>query len=666
MRHLTWKTMFLFLLCCLGTSIQAQTTNVDITITPSSFPYEISWELLDGSAAVVDSRACGFYGASEVINLDLNDGETYTFNAFDDWGDGWNGGTWSITKTSDGCVLGSGVANNFLAGDGTDICDASQLEESFSFDPAGAILGCTDPAAGNYNPCATVDDGSCILAAANDACANAISVPRGTCYTGSNVDATAGGSPVSPTCVDGLAAPADIWFTTTVPANGAIIIEFPSVPGFTSIVELYQGGNCGALPPGILASRGFCLNYAAGGALSVDSLAPGPLLIRYWDFGSDDEGALELCIQNVVLGCTDPCSPAYNPAATVDDGSCTPAPAPANDLCSAAQPISAGTIVTGNAGASGTDISSCTSSDSLDVWYAYNVPVGLDSLWIYTCDSDFDTGLSLWDKCPSDTTAVEIACNDDGIRPGVGIGISECGGSIFQSAIGLGDSILSILGGSTIYVRLAGFDGQSGCAANLTVEEIGAPSCVPIPPTNQTHTNLSNRVQLNWTPTPLAVACNVQGKRLPTGPTPSVDVLTAPYNTTNVPYAVAGAGTTWTWRVRCACSISPVVASPFTAYGDTFSIPVAREGDMLNAEDMIFPNPADNDLFVAYNATEDASNVSFTIVDMLGRVVANQTMDVTAGIMSVRFDVSGMEEGNYFVQIVNGEEMTTTQFSVTH
>ena len=87
---------------------------------------------------------------------------------------------------------------------------------------------------------------------------------------------------------------------------------------------------------------------------------------------------------------------------------------------------------------------------------------------------------------------------------------------------------------------------------------------------------------------------------------------------------------------------------------------------MLNAEDMIFPNPADNDLFVAYNATEDASNVSFTIVDMLGRVVANQTMDVTAGIMSVRFDVSGMEEGNYFVQIVNGDEMTTTQFSVTH
>ena len=183
-------------------------------------------------------------------------------------------------------------------------------------------------------------------------------------------------------------------------------------------------------------------------------------------------------------------------------------------------------------------------------------------------------------------------------------------------------------------------------------------------PTNQAHTNLSNRVQLNWVPTPLAVACNVQGKRLPTGPTPSVNVLTAPYNTTNVPYAVAGAGTTWTWRVRCACSTSPVVASAFTGYGDTFSIPVAREGDMLDLDITLFPNPSDDQLMVAYNA--QGGDVNMTIVDMLGRVVISRTENMIEGANNTSFDVSSLETGNYFLMMEEGAEVKTESFSVAH
>jgi|GEM_PF-504423 len=674
MRHITLKAMFALLLCCLGFTASAQTTNVNLVITPASFPTEISWELRDGGGAIVSSRPCGFYtsAAGETVNLVLNNGETYTFNAFDDWGDGWNGGTWNLSLPSCGGSLGSGLANNGLGGDGTDNCIGLQLEESFSFDPGAPISGCTNPAAANYNACASVDDGSCILPAPNDACANNIFIPVGGCYSGSNVGATAGDGAVSPTCVDGASAPADVWFRTTVPASGAVIISLPIVPGFSSIVELYQGGTCGSLPAGILATAGTCFNYGSGGSVTVTGLTPGPMLIRYWDFGSDDVGALEICIEAVVPGCTDPCADNYNPAANVDNGSCVYSSTAANgtDACNSAAVISAGTYNAQNIGATGTDITSCTFGDSLDVWYRYTVPAGVDTVWFYTCNSSYDTGLSLWSACGGS----EIACNDDGIRPGVGTGTSTCGidpatgtDRIFQSAISLSDSVLASLAGQTILIRVAGFGGQDGCG-DLTIEEVGgAAVCDPsAAPTNQSSTNLSNRVQLNWDPTPLAVGCQVQGKRVPTGPQPSVNVLTAPYNTTNVPYAVAGAGTTWTWRVRCACSITPLSLTPFTAYGDTFSIPVAREGDVLNAEDMIFPNPADNDLFVAYSAKESASNVTFSVIDMLGRVAAVQTLDVTAGIMSVRFDVSGLEDGIYFVQIVNGDEQTTTQVTVAH
>jgi hypothetical protein len=680
MKQITRMTWSLVLFCCMGLFAQAQTTNIDLTINTGTFPAEISWELLDGSSSVVSSSGCGVYAtpsATIVVPLVLNNGETYTFNAFDDWGDGWNGGSWTFSNASSGCVIGTGLANNFIGGDNNDDCAASQLEESFSFQPDAPISGCTNPLAANFNPCATVDDGSCVLPAANDLCGDAIAINVGECYVGSNVGATFGPDALSPTCVDGSASPADIWFSTTVPASGSVLISFPQTPGFSSIIEVYQGGNCGALPAGILASAGACTNYAAGGSVILSGLAPGALLIRYWDFGSNDFGTIEVCVAEVISGCTDVCANNFNPLAVLDDGSCTFSTGPANgrDDCSAAALLpGAGTYnaITSTATSSGGDITSCTFADSLDVWYRYNVPTGLDTLWIYTCNSSYDTGLSLWDGCPSGG-GVEIACNDDAIRPGVGTSTSTCGINpatglprTFQSAISLTDSALLSVAGSTIWIRVAGFGGQDGCG-DLTVEEVRPPCDPSIVPSNQVHTLLASSVRLNWTPTPGAVACQVQGKRLPSGPQPSQNITTPPYNQSNVPFSVAGAGTTWTWRVRCACQVVPsVIATAFSPYGDTFSIPAAREGDMLSMEDMIFPNPANQEVYVTYNSGSEVANVSFTVVDMVGRVVAVQQVDVMAGANQVRFDVSNLVDGLYFVNIVNGAEETTHQFTVTH
>jgi len=251
-----------------------------------------------------------------------------------------------------------------------------------------------------------------------------------------------------------------------------------------------------------------------------------------------------------------------------------------------------------------------------------------------------------------------------------------------SASIGAGDYILSYAGNSfpvrteDIYVQGASdlvrgdvtggfwgfFAGPYAWSQVLLTDEAVEACNSAVPPTNQSHTVLSNRVQLNWTPNTGAVGCQVNGKRLPTGPQPSVNVLTAPYNTTNVPFAVAGAGTTWTWRVRCACTITPLDLSPYTAYGDTFSIPVAREGEILDVT--LFPNPADNMLMVAYSGK--GGEVNMTIVDMLGRVVMSRTELTVEGMNNTSFNVAGLENGTYFINMEEAGEVKTESFSVAH
>ncbi|MFK7783259.1 T9SS type A sorting domain-containing protein [Psychroserpens sp.] len=151
----------------------------------------------------------------------------------------------------------------------------------------------------------------------NDECANAIDLDPfansdGTCtmvYTGSNVGATNSASEVAPSgaCVDGDATPADVWFTLTVPTSGQFDFEFITNPGFSTIVELYTGvcGSLVALDP---------VECGNGANRTFTGLTPSDTVyLRVWDYGSDEEGVLEFCIN--YLNCT-PATVAYT---VVDD-----------------------------------------------------------------------------------------------------------------------------------------------------------------------------------------------------------------------------------------------------------------------------------------------------------------------------------------------------------
>jgi plastocyanin len=197
-----------------------------------------------------------------------------------------------------------------------------------------------------------------------------------------------------------------------------------------------------------------------------------------------------------------------------------------------------------------------------------------------------------------------------------------------------------------------------GMIGSITVEGDPLPTCSTAEaPTGQSHTTLSNRVQLNWTPQTGAVACQVQGKQLPSGPQPSVNVSGSVINTTNVPFSIAGSGTTWTWRVRCACSLSPLEIGIFSPYGDTFSIPAARESRLLSRELSAFPNPSSGLLGLRFEV-EGQQELGLQVFDLSGRLRHQEQVAALPGSNARELALHGLETGLYFVRLEGFEPIS--------
>jgi len=165
----------------------------------------------------------------------------------------------------------------------------------FTFQGIGAVIiaGCTNPTADNYNPNATVDDGSCL-----------IGIDLDLDFT---FDTGDGGVTVSG-CTD---PSADNYDPTATTDDGSCTYSIygctnPSALNYDPTATV-DDGSCSFVPkPG-------CTDPAA---LNYDPLATA-------DDGSCSYLPLDPDQLVVILGCTDPLANNYNPLATVDDGSCT-------------------------------------------------------------------------------------------------------------------------------------------------------------------------------------------------------------------------------------------------------------------------------------------------------------------------------------------------------
>ena len=112
-----------------------------------------------------------------------------------------------------------------------------------------------------------------------------------------------------------------------------------------------------------------------------------------------------------------------------------------NDECVDAAEVFDDVVYAGDStGALGEDLTGCGYNDWVDVWHEYRPTAG-GEVTVDTNGSSFDTTVSVFNACGGD----EIACNDD---------YSD---DHTQSRV-----TFSVVKGKTYYIRVAGFDGQSG------------------------------------------------------------------------------------------------------------------------------------------------------------------------------------------------------------
>ena len=265
------------------------TNTITFMMTTGTFATEVSWTLSDNNGNII------YVGENYSTNdqtyieaLCLEDG-CYTIEAFDAFGDGWNGG---ILSVFDGTVplasysLDQGEYGVFSFGVNESDCQTN-------------ILGCTDPDASNYNPWATIDDGSCIYPFSCDSGLVEAQLYICTFQNGQNVGISVIGD-------DGSIAFTQDGF----PTNNIEYIDICLDPEVCYTVTMWNNDG-----PFGWYNGYYWINYANGAQIITGALDNG--LEEDIDIFALDGSCFE-----EILGCIDPTALNYDPWANVDDGSC--------------------------------------------------------------------------------------------------------------------------------------------------------------------------------------------------------------------------------------------------------------------------------------------------------------------------------------------------------
>lgn len=94
------------------------------------------------------------------------------------------------------------------------------------------------------------------------------------------------------------------------------------------------------------------------------------------------------------------------------------------------------------------------------------------------------------------------------------------------------------------------------------------------------------------------------------------------------------------------------------------SVGIADVKGNIAASVIVFPNPASSVANLLFSA-EGESTVSATITDVTGKTVAQQTINVTAGLNQHALNISDLQTGVYFIHL-NGGSYSVTQKLIKH
>jgi len=133
-----------------GSCLYCEENSLSFQLTTGSYAEEISWDFSDSLGNILYEGSNYIDNTFYVEYFCVPDG-CYTINMYDSFGDGWQGGEFTLLNNED-LVLASGFV------------EASLSESSVVFSVNGDCIlpGCMEPTAPNYDPMANSNDGSCI------------------------------------------------------------------------------------------------------------------------------------------------------------------------------------------------------------------------------------------------------------------------------------------------------------------------------------------------------------------------------------------------------------------------------------------------------------------------------------------------------------------------
>lgn len=268
---------------------------VTINVTGGTFPNEVSWDVQDSEGNSV-LPVPGI--APMTLSLCLGDG-CYTVVMNDSFGDGWNGAQIMINTNNGGVVQGtlpSGLIGTLAFGVNNPDCSPT------------IVSGCTNPAATNYNPLATFDDGSCTY--------------------NNGGGGGGGGSDCGPECEGECVN----FYLCTFSNGNQVAIEITDSNG--GVVYSQSGfNNVTIMNTTLCLDPGECYSVNMWNNTGANGWYNGYFWINYNGQQIINESLNANLSQETVTfglgascpldGCTDPEALNYNPNATDDDGSCT-------------------------------------------------------------------------------------------------------------------------------------------------------------------------------------------------------------------------------------------------------------------------------------------------------------------------------------------------------
>ncbi len=197
--------------------------------------------------------------------------------------------------------------------------------------------------------------------------------------------------------------------------------------------------------------------------------------------------------------------------------------------------------------------------------------------------------------------------------------------------------------------------GSRASAANASATKCSSvvPTCdVPTMPSTAI-LSAPTTARVSWVGVDAAINYTVQGRQFGGA---WRDVLVSG---TGRNFNIFKANFTYEWRVRSNCGA--LGTSDYTAI-QSFTMPASRFGVSSLAMN-VFPNPASTHLVIDLNS-EKSGSAELLVVDLLGQIVRTEQVAVDGGLTRVQLDVSQLNNGSYFVQMIQDGERVVSNFHV--